>query len=97
MIETRAVKGSGTPPMVTVSALGQHVFCPESARLAFLGVRPSRQARESMGRGAVAHDRWQRQEDLAPGRQRRLGRLVLLIAAILALLAVIWSTIGPSS
>ena len=95
MIGNGAVQGSESPRMVTASALGQHVFCPESARLTFLGVRPNRQARQDMARGEAAHGRWQQQEDRAPLRERRIGRLVLLIAAILALLALIWATVGP--
>lgn len=95
MRSDRTDRGAAAPTMVTASALGSYVFCPEAARLAFLGVRPSSQARQNMARGEAAHGRWQQQEDRAPARERRMGRLVLLVAAVLALLALIWAMTGP--
>ena len=88
-------KGANAPTMVTASALGQYVFCPEAARLAFLGARPHRQARQSMAEGETAHGSWQRDEDRAPARESRIGRLALLGAVFLILLAPIWALIGP--
>ena len=93
MNEHRSGEGSGSPTMVTASALGRYVFCAEAARLEFLGARPSRQARQSMARGEVAHGRWQQREDQAPARQSRLGRLALIMAALLALLAIAWAIV----
>ena len=86
MIDGSQAKGSGSPAMVTASALGRYVFCAEAARLEFLGASPNRQARQSMARGEAAHGRWQRQEDQAPARDRRVGRLALIMAALIALL-----------
>ena len=64
--------------MVTASALGQFVFCPEVSRLAALGA------------GETSHSRWQRKEDAAAWREHRLGRFALILAGLLALLALIW-------
>ena len=95
MSSARTDKGADAPTMVTASALGRYVFCPEAARLDFLGARPSRQARQSMARGEAAHGRWQQHEDRAPARESRIGRIALLAAAVLILLAIIWAMIGP--
>ena len=93
MIDDAKATGSVSPEMVTASALGRYVFCAEAARLEFLGARPNRQARLAMARGEAAHGRWQQQEDRAPARERRIGRLALIIAALLALLALLWTII----
>jgi len=77
-------------PMVTASALGQYVFCPEASRLAALGARPHTQARRSMAAGEVSHHRWQRKEDAAAWRESRVGRFALILAMLLAILAFIW-------
>ena len=90
MIEDGKAKGSRSPAMVTASALGRYVFCAEAARLDFLGARPNLQARQNMARGEAAHGRWQQREDQAPARERRIGRFALIMAALLALLALLW-------
>ena len=81
--------------MVTASVLGRYVFCEEAARLDFLGVRPNRQARHTMTRGEAAHGRWQQQEDRAPARECRIGRLALILAALIALVALLWAIVAP--
>lgn len=95
MIDDPKAKGSGSPTLVTASALGRYVFCAEAARLDFLGARPGRQARQSMARGEAAHGHWQQREDRAPARESRIGRLALIMAALLALLAFLWATVVP--
>jgi len=49
----------------------------------------------SMTEDETAHGSWQRQKDRAPARESRTGRLALLAAAVLILLALIWALIGP--
>lgn len=77
--------------LVTASELGQFVFCPEANRLALLGMGPRGAAKRRMAKGNIAHDKWQKQEDKAPERERKAGWLALLLAMLLGLAAlVLW-------
>ena len=91
---SRIESSTKTSRLVSASALGQYVFCPEAWRLTASGARQNQAARRRMQAGAAAHERWQRHQDTLHDKGPVMNRLVIVIIVLLALLAFVWGIFG---